>query len=166
MIKKMTQVGCCNPKQRSTNPDIFVCLKTCRFVFYCLQLNVLYKIIYLKHIENGMTWDYSDCIGRSDLSITILPNTIPGKWSVGLALAFFVIPILADFVLHPANGLFDFIRATTWEMFVSIGAGLAGLVTGLIAVIRHKERSILVFLAIAVGLVAIFTLADIVWSNV
>ena len=53
-----------------------------------------------------------------------------------------------------------------WEICISIGAGLVGLVTGLIAVIKNKERSNLVFLAIMVVLVALFTLIDIIRSNV
>jgi len=81
------------------------------------------------------------------MRITILPKTPLGRWSVGLVIAlivlFAVVPEVANRPL---------------EVAASSGfACLAGaaLVTGLISVIKNKERSILVFLTMVIGLFAL-----------
>jgi hypothetical protein len=83
----------------------------------------------------------------TNIRITILPKTPLGRWSVGLVIAiivlFMVVPEVANRPL---------------EVAASSGfACLAGaaLVTGLISIIKNKERSILVFLTMAIGLFAL-----------
>jgi hypothetical protein len=78
---------------------------------------------------------------------TILPKTPLGRWSVGLVI---VIIVLFIFVPEVVN--------RNLEVAASSGfACLAGaaLVTGLISIMRNKERSILVFLTTAIGLFAL-----------
>ena len=77
----------------------------------------------------------------------ILPKTPLGRWSVGLVIA---IIVLFTFVPEVAN--------RSLEVAASSGfACLAGaaLVTGLISIIKNKERSILVFLTTVLGLFAL-----------
>ena len=78
---------------------------------------------------------------------TILPKTPLGRWSVGLVIAIIVLFI---FVPEAAN--------RSLEVAASSGfACLAGaaVVTGLISIIKNKERSFLVFLTTAIGLFAL-----------
>ena len=78
---------------------------------------------------------------------TILPKTPLGRWSVGSVIAIIVLFI---FVPEAAN--------RSLEVAASSGfACLAGaaVVTGLISIIKNKERSFLVFLTTAIGLFAL-----------
>jgi hypothetical protein len=82
-----------------------------------------------------------------NMRITILPKTSLGWWSVGL-----VIAIIVLFIFVPE------VTNRSLEVAASSGfACLAGaaLVTGLISIIKNKERSILVFLTTAIGLFAL-----------
>lgn len=91
----------------------------------------------------------------------IMPNTLLGKWSVGLIVAmpllFYIgasfahslyrsVPaagsILADISARPALSL---------TMLAGIAAGILAFIIGLLAVIRQKEHAILVYVASAIG---------------
>jgi len=79
--------------------------------------------------------------------ISIPPKSLLGWWSVGL-----VIAIIVLFMVIPE------VANKTLEVAASSGfACLAGaaLLTGLISIIKNKERSILVFLSTAIGLFAL-----------
>jgi len=81
------------------------------------------------------------------MRFSILPKTPLGKWSVGL-----VIAIIVLFIVVPE------IANRPLEVAASSGfACLAGaaLVTGLISIIKNKERSVLLFLTMAIGLFAL-----------
>jgi hypothetical protein len=89
--------------------------------------------------------------------ITILPKTPLGRWSVGLAIAFILFYVLAEVLygfevlgpgLNPALG--------NALAIVVAGIGVAAFVTGLISIIKSKERSILVFLTTAIGFYSLF----------
>ncbi|MEJ2487560.1 MAG: hypothetical protein P8Y68_17700 [Anaerolineales bacterium] len=90
-----------------------------------------------------------------------MPRTNPGKWSVGLILAmflFFVIgsslpnalyksapegsTLLDDIVHRPLLAL---------SMLAGVCSGISALITGIVAVLKRKERSILVFGSTLVG---------------
>jgi hypothetical protein len=82
-----------------------------------------------------------------NMRITILPKTALGWWSFGL-----VIVIIVLFMVVPE------VASRPLEVAASSGfACLAGaaLITGLISIIKNKERSPLVFLATAIGLFAL-----------
>lgn len=99
----------------------------------------------------------------------ISPNSALGKWSVGLIVAmpilffvgsFFVnslyasVPagdtILADISARPALAL---------TMLAGMAAGIAAFVTGLLAIIRQKDRALLVYVSTAIGALLLLFLA-------
>lgn len=90
-----------------------------------------------------------------------MPKTNLGKWSVGLILIMFVLffigtsltdtlyesvpaggTILADISSRPALAL---------SMLLGMAAGFSALVTGLISILKQKERSLLVFTSTLIG---------------
>ncbi len=88
------------------------------------------------------------------MQIRVLPKTLLGRWSVGLGIAFILLLLLSG-ILTGVGGVGP---GPIGPMIgVAFGvSGIAALVTGLISVIRSKERSILVFLAMLVGLFCLF----------
>jgi len=93
------------------------------------------------------------------MKIGILPQTQPGKWSVGLILAFFL--LFGLFQLLVASGqrggatIFDNMLLTV-PIFAAGAAGIASFITGFMSMFRRGERSVLVFLATAVGFFVLF----------
>ncbi len=94
------------------------------------------------------------------MAISVKPKSPLGKWSVRFAAVFLLIFILASILtglggvdLGPVGPIFG----------ITFGlSGLAALVTGLISIVKNKERSILVFLAVFLGIFAlVFILGDI-----
>jgi uncharacterized protein YacL len=83
-----------------------------------------------------------------EMHISVLPRTTLGKWSVGLAIAFILSFLLAE-VLYghnpDSNQVPDVVLA-----IIFVGIGGAAFITGLISVIKHKERSILVYIGMAI----------------
>jgi hypothetical protein len=91
--------------------------------------------------------------------ISILPKTSLGRWSVGLAAAFILLVVLLA-VLTLLGGLQPG-RVRLVALIVAAAFGISGIgsfVTGLISMIKSKERSVLVFLAVVVGLFALIVL--------
>ncbi len=92
-----------------------------------------------------------------NVRISIRPKTSLGRWSVGLGAACILVCVLTALLTALAGlelpsgsvGLITFFAA------VEI-SGIGSLVTGLISIIKSKERSILAFLAV-VG-IGLFTL--------
>jgi hypothetical protein len=80
------------------------------------------------------------------MRLSILPKVRLGKWSFGLGVAWVLFFALASVLAGFNSGLGLPLRI----MAAVIGAG--ALVTGLIDVIKDKERAILVFVAMAIGL--------------
>ena len=82
----------------------------------------------------------------------MMPKTKLGKWSVGLN-AFFLIAIVSSVVLVQVLKILDF-DDRWWDVTVAVSfpASIIALITGLLAVSKYKERSILVTLSIIVGL--------------
>jgi hypothetical protein len=97
-----------------------------------------------------------------------MPKTILGKWSLGLIIAMpllFVtgtsftnslyrsVPagdtILADIASRPALAL---------SMLAGFTSGISAFITGLIAIIKQKERALAVYLATLIGAVLILYL--------
>ena len=103
--------------------------------------------------------------------ISILPKTSLGRWSVGLAAAFVLL-----FVLHqtfaasarrnpPANPTPPnpvIIMAVVADYI----SGIASIVTGIVSIMRRKERAILVFLVEIVGFfVLLFLLGEFLFPH-
>lgn len=81
--------------------------------------------------------------------VNFIPKTRLGKWSVGLIIVSFL--SFALVLLLVASGQL-FIN----PMFLAGICGISSFFTGTISIIKNKERSILVFLATAIGLYILF----------
>jgi len=81
-----------------------------------------------------------------------MPKTILGKWSVGLN-AFFLISVAASLVFVEILKVLSF-DDHWWDVTVAVAfpASIIALVTGIIAVRKYEERSVLVYLSILIGL--------------
>ena len=88
------------------------------------------------------------------MRISILPKSSLGRWSVGLAAAFILLSILFAVLagLGGEPGPFALIFIANVVIGVSF---IAAFIAGLISIIKSKERSILVLLAVALGFCAL-----------
>ena len=84
-----------------------------------------------------------------------MPNTKTGKWSVGLN-AFFLIAIAISCVLVFILKILNF-DDHWWDITVAVAfpASIIALITGILAIRKYKERSVLVFLSIIIGVCTI-----------
>jgi len=80
-----------------------------------------------------------------------MPKTKLGKWSVGLN-AFFLIAVATSVVLAVVLKVLNF-GDHWWDVTVPIlfFASIIALITGILAVKKYEERSVLVYLSIFVG---------------
>ena len=84
------------------------------------------------------------------MRISILPKSVLGWWSVGLVVVSILFFVLFQVILGPGP---DYNMALAYTLTtVATGIAVAVFMTGLIGVIRRKERSVLVFVAMAIGL--------------
>jgi len=92
---------------------------------------------------------------REEVPITVLPKTSLGRWSLSLAIASIVVFVVAAGLLNDRWGLDengDLINPvlTVVLTIIIVAPSGATLVTGLISVIKSKERSVLVFLGMLI----------------
>ena len=81
--------------------------------------------------------------------ITFLPTTQLGWWAVGLAAAF--LPFVFAAAVFPRGAAIGFV------------CGLAGGVAALMAIIRHRERALTVFVALVPLVIAVaFLLVELI----
>ena len=98
-----------------------------------------------------------------------MPRTTLGKWSTALIVAFIV--LLVSFQLLVASGQRGgetFFSALVLAVPILIGGicGVSAFVIGLIGVIRSRERSVTVYLAVTIGLlVLLWGLAEIIFPH-
>ena len=85
-----------------------------------------------------------------NMRISILPKSVLGWWSVGLVIASLILFVLSVVILGPGPD-YNMPLAYTLTSILT-GIAVAAFVTGLITIIRSGERSILVFVAMAIGL--------------
>ncbi len=103
------------------------------------------------------------------MRVSILPKTPLGKWSTGLIIAFFL--FFAVFLILIALGqrggdtYFSNLALTIPSLLAGV-SGVFAFLTGFIGVIRSRERSILVFLAMLIGLfVLLFCLVEVIFPH-
>ena len=92
---------------------------------------------------------------REEVPITLLPKTSLGRWSLGLAIASIVVFVVAAGPFREQWGLNENEELvnpvlTVVLTIIIVGTSGADLVTGLISVIKRKERSVLVFLGMLI----------------
>ena len=99
----------------------------------------------------------------------ITPRTTLGKWSVGLVVAMPMLfavgssftdslyesvaagkTILADIAARPALAL---------TMLAGMAAGIAAFVVGFLAIVRHRENALLVYVSTVIGALLVLFLA-------
>jgi len=106
--------------------------------------------------------------------VSIMPKTRLGKWSMWLIVIFFLLFILAQIIaaVGRSQGAFDNGSANIYQILIPITiipAGISGLCaffSGIWAIIKYKERSILVFISTAVGfLVLTFVLGEFLFPH-
>jgi len=88
-----------------------------------------------------------------NVRISILPKTPLGRWSVGLTIAFILFLVLAE-VLTGFELPSPESNPVLAVILTIVVAGISGaaFVTGLISMIKNRERSVLVFVGIAIAL--------------
>jgi len=103
------------------------------------------------------------------MRISLLPRSALGRWSVGLLAAFAV--FFAAFELLVASGqrggeTFFSNLALTIPILLAGTSGVLTFLTGLIGVVRNRERSILVFLAMLVGFfILLFSIGEVAFPH-
>jgi hypothetical protein len=103
------------------------------------------------------------------MRVIILPKSYLGKWSIGLIAAFAVFFVI--FQLLVASGqrggeTFFSNLALTIPILLAGTSGVLSFLIGLIGVIRNRERSILVFLAMLVGFfILLFSIGEVVFPH-
>lgn len=103
------------------------------------------------------------------MRVDLMPKTKPGKWSLVLIV---VMPMLFFVGMSFTNSLYRSIPAgrTILEditkrpalaltMLSGMLAAILAFIVGLMAIIRHKERAILVFISTLIGMLYILFLA-------
>jgi uncharacterized membrane protein YfcA len=78
-----------------------------------------------------------------------------GKWSVGLN-AFFLFVIIISVVLVNVLGVLSY-NDHWWDITVLVVfiASIAGFILGVVAIIKKKDQSVLVYVSVIIGLLAI-----------
>lgn len=99
----------------------------------------------------------------------IIPQTTPGKWSVGLSIAMpllFIIGTSFIHALYPSVPAGDTILADiaarpalALTMLAGMASGVASFITGLLAILTRKERAVLPYLSTVIGALLILFLA-------
>lgn len=90
------------------------------------------------------------------MKVLSLPKTRAGRWAAGLLAAFVALAILGGVISARIGNTIEYPNPINSPLLGSViylmfGAVIAAAAMGLIAVIRDKERSILVFAAIPIG---------------
>jgi hypothetical protein len=96
---------------------------------------------------------YSTNAYDKSMGVTILPKTPLGKWSTGLFVASILFFALCQVLIpfEPSDPRFNPVLAFA-VVIVAAGISGAAFVTGLISMIKSKERSAFVFVSTAIGL--------------
>ena len=103
------------------------------------------------------------------MKVHFIPKTLLGKWSIGLAVASIVLFISIQFFV--ASGLRDsytFISGLLLTIPVPLAgiSGISAFFTGIIGIIKSKERSVLVFLSTMIGFfVLLFLLGEVLFPH-
>lgn len=81
------------------------------------------------------------------MKMPFLPKSILGKWSIGLSISFIILIWLKIQFEIPVS------------TFLIAALGLAGFFTSIVSIIKNKDRGVLYFIPILVGLIIIWWIA-------
>lgn len=91
-----------------------------------------------------------------------LPKTRLGKWSVGLIIIFFLLFVMGNLIVRLQGPKF----LLSIPMFGAGATAILAFFTGIISIIKNKERSIPVFVATLIGLLVLwFVLGEILYPH-
>jgi predicted RND superfamily exporter protein len=103
------------------------------------------------------------------MRITFMPKTRLGKWSVGLIIAFFASLVLLTILIASGQrgGATFFSNPLLIAPLLLAGIfGVSAFFTGIIGIVKRRERSVLVFLATLIGFfVLLFALGEVLLSD-
>ena len=103
------------------------------------------------------------------MKVHFVPKTTLGKWSVILVGVFFVLIVVFQLLVASGQrgGMTFFSNLVlTIPMLVAGICGVSAFVTGLAGIIRSRERSVIVYLAAAIGLfVLLFWLGEVIFPH-
>lgn len=110
------------------------------------------------------------------MKIYFIPKTTLGRWSLGLIIAVPILFFIGSFfrnllyVSVPAGDtiLEDIARrpALALTMLAGMASGISAFITGLIAVIKKRERGLLVYISTTMGfLLILFLLGEILFPH-
>ncbi len=103
------------------------------------------------------------------ISISLMPKTRAGKWSVGLGIAFVVLMALSLLVAAAIGGDPTVTVGNPLFPILSVTLSLAGLLSffvGIFTIIKHKEWSVCKYLAVLYGLAALmFVLGEFLFPH-
>ena len=84
----------------------------------------------------------------------LLPTTKLGKWALWLSVAFIILITIKIVLWLPL------------PTFVLAALGIAGFIVGMIAIIKDKDRAVLIFVSILVGiLIILWTVLEFVFPH-
>jgi len=90
------------------------------------------------------------------MRLNLLPKTTSGKWSVGISIVFIILICMK--ILN--------IISIPIPTFAIAALGLIGFILSIIAIFKNKDRAILNFLPILVGLLIIlWTIAEFIFPH-
>jgi hypothetical protein len=105
---------------------------------------------------------------KNSMRISVKPKTKLGKWSIGLIIIFFLLVAMCLILMALGQGVGDTFFS---NLILGIPGFLAGVsvisafIIGLVSIIKSRERSILVFLAMAIGFyILMVALGEILYS--
>ena len=104
---------------------------------------VIAKVVGVHHRQES--------VERKGMTLSVLPKTSLGIWSVGLTIAFILLFFLIGVLTGSDPFGFNPILAVIFKIIFA-GVPVAILSTGLISMIKRKERSIVVLVSMVVGL--------------
>lgn len=103
------------------------------------------------------------------MNITIIPKSRLGKWSLGLLGGFVLFialfAILAAYLRDGGETFFSNLRLSLPILLAGL-CGIAAFFTGSAGIVFSRERSVLVFLAVLIGLfVLVFFLGEVLFPH-
>jgi hypothetical protein len=115
-------------------------------------------------------------VAMSERSWRLLPGTALGTWTVGLIVA---MPILFVIGSSLSDSLYESIPAgrtiladvaarpyLALTMLAGMAAGIAAFAVGLLAIFKHRERALLVYLSTVIGgLLTLFLVGELAYPH-